>query len=187
MDEINRKVCFVNGKPVDAMYNNGAKIYGRNLLKDTTNYSSNWVWDVTPSIDGSQVPNILHYPKTTVSSGHPRIAQQIINDGILQPSTTYTASFYAKGTGTFIFYCYPSVGASKADNYTAIKLTSNFQLYTITFTTVSNLSGDKIFLLRHDFSSIVADQNTVEAYVYGMKFEKGSVATAWTPAVEDLK
>jgi hypothetical protein len=158
---------------------------GTNLLTGTTNYSSNWVWNVTPSIDNSQVPNILHYPKTTLSSGLSVIALQGINNGVLQPSTTYTASFYAKGTGTFIFYCFPSVGISYGDNHTVIKLTSNFQLYTITFTTVSNLSGNKSFLLRQDFSSIATDQNTVEAYVYGMKLEKGTVATDWCPNPAD--
>ncbi|MGJ3872118.1 collagen-like protein [Lactiplantibacillus plantarum] len=173
--------AFVN---LQTQVNNSA--VGTNLLLNTSDYSKNWSWDVTPSIDNSQVPNILHYPKNTISSGIKSIANQRINDGILQPSTTYTASFYAMGTGTLIFYCFPSVAVDSVDKHTLIKLSSNFQLYTITFTTVSDLSGTKNFLLRQDFSSTVTDQNTVEAYIYGPKLEKGSVATDWCPNPSEI-
>ncbi|KRN08946.1 reticulocyte binding protein [Liquorilactobacillus mali KCTC 3596 = DSM 20444] len=79
---------------------------GTNLLLNTSDYSDNWIWSVYPTIDKSQTPNILHYPSTTVSGSQTSdIVQQSIGT-ILQSSTTYTASFYAKGTGSFTFYCY---------------------------------------------------------------------------------
>ncbi|PKX53870.1 hypothetical protein BIS21_01825 [Lactiplantibacillus plantarum] len=152
---------------------------GTNLLVNTGDLSANWL--VTGTVDASRKPAVLHYPTTTlISSGSSLIANQQLNDGLLRPSTTYTASFYAKGTGTFIFYCFPDVGFTAGDNLTYIKLSSNFQLYTITFTTVSNLSGEKSFLLRQDYTPSDTDQNTVEAYVYGLKLEKGSLATDWS-------
>ncbi|WP_436649539.1 hypothetical protein, partial [Lactiplantibacillus plantarum] len=110
------------------------------------------------------------------------IANQQLNDGLLRPSTTYTASFYAKGIGTFIFYCYPGVAQGEhSDSRTEIKLTSEYKLYAITFTTFPDISGNKNFLLRQDHSPSATDQNSVEAYVYGFKLEKGSLATDWCP------
>ena len=174
---------------VQAQVNNSA--VGTNLLLNTSDYSNNWAWDVTPSIDTTQKPTVLHYPSTTITSGTSTIANQIIGT-ILQPSTTYTVSFYAKGSGSFRFFCYPGVVATASsvngivvssaspDCDTAIPLTSNYVRYTITFTTVSNMgSDDKNFLLRQDYNSSDPSFNTVEAYIYGMKLEKGSVATDW--------
>ncbi|MBU7554437.1 collagen-like protein [Pediococcus ethanolidurans] len=155
---------------------------GTNLLTNTGDLSANWTLDSRVIVDTSKTPAILHYPTITLTTSNPaNIALQQLNSGLLQPSTTYTASFYAKGTGTLVFYCYPKVGITASDNQTFIKLSSNFQLYTITFTTVSNLSGDKGLLIRQEYSSENTDQNTVEAYIYGFKLEKGSVATDWCP------
>ncbi|MFT0649610.1 phage tail protein [Lactiplantibacillus plantarum] len=157
---------------------------GTNLLTNTGDLSANW--SLGGTVDTSQNPAVLHYPKTTLTSSANDIANQQLNDRLLQPSTTYTASFYAKGTGTFIFYCYPGVSEGEhTDTFTLIKLTSDYKLYTVTFTTVSNLSGGKNFLLRQDYSPRNTDQNTVEAYVYGFKLEKGSVATDWCPSPLD--
>ncbi|WP_439419550.1 gp58-like family protein [Lactiplantibacillus plantarum] len=153
---------------------------GTNLLTNTSDLQANWTLDSRTIVDTSQTPAILHYPKTTLtSSGASIIANQQLNDGLLQPSTTYTASFYAKGTGTFRFYCYPGVAEGASDTITLIKLTSEYKLYTITFTTVSNLSGNKNLLLRQDYTPSDTDENTVEAYIYGLKLEKGSIATDW--------
>lgn len=153
---------------------------GTNLLTNTSDLKANWTLDSRTIVDTSQTPAILHYPKTTLtSSGASIIANQQLNDGLLQPSTTYTASFYAKGTGTFRFYCYPGVAEGASDTITLIKLTSEYKLYTITFTTVSNLSGNKNLLLRQDYTPSDTDENTVEAYIYGLKLEKGSIATDW--------
>lgn len=172
---------------VQTQVNNSA--VGTNLLLNTGDYASNWNWNVTPTIDTSQTPNILHYPSTTVSGSSISVIVQQGIGTILQPSTTYTASFYAKGTGNFNFYCYASVSATVTSNYgtwkgsndtsTTIPLTSSYRLYTVTFTTLSNISGSKSFLLRNDYNSSGGTSNTVEAYIYGLKLELGSVATPW--------
>ncbi|WP_087842882.1 hypothetical protein [Lactiplantibacillus plantarum] len=152
---------------------------GTNLLLNTGDLSDNW--SLNGTLDNSQKPAVLHRPMNSLISGISVIAQQSLNDGLLQSSTIYTASFYAKGTGTAIFYCYPNVTEGGGDNHTNIKLTSDYKLYTITFTTAPNISGSKSFLLRQEYSPSVTDQNTVEAYIYGFKLEKGSVATDWCP------
>lgn len=181
-----------------SQYTNGVKLNSNtgnpNLLLNTSDYSTNWWWDVSPNIDTSQKPAVLHYPSTTLTSGTSIIAEQDIGT-ILQPSTTYTVSFYAKGSGSFRFFCYPGVVATASsvngivvysaspDCDTAIPLTSSYVRYTITFTTLSNMGSDsKNFLLRQDSNSSDPSFNTVEAYVYGMKLEKGSVATPYSPA-----
>ncbi|MEK2460677.1 collagen-like protein [Lactiplantibacillus plantarum] len=158
---------------------------GTNMLMSTGNQSADWLLGPGVTIDTSQRPAVLHYPATTLtsSSSSSSIAQRQLNGGLLQPSTTYTASFYAKGTGTMMFYCFPSVSANEPypDTRANITLTSNYKLYTRTFTTYPNISGDKNFLIRQDYLPSETDQNTVEAYVYGFKLEKGSVATDWCP------
>lgn len=162
---------------------------GINLLTNTGGLNANWVLGSGVTVNTSQTPAVLHYPMTTLTSSYKTITLQQLNDGLLQPSTTYTASFYAKGTGTMLFYCYGNVSNGASDTRTLIKLTSEYKLYTITFTTVSDISGNKIFTLRQDYSplAIATDQNTVEAYIYGLKLEKGSLATDWSAAPEDVQ
>lgn len=181
-DAISSKVESSDFQTLQTQVNNSA--VGTNLLTNTSDLSANWGFNGT--VDTSQKPAVLHYPMNSLTSGNYVIAQQSLNDGLLQPSTTYTASFYAKGEGTFIFYCYPAVTNGGGDNHTNIKLTSDYKLYTITFTTAPDISGGENFLLRQDYSSSDPDQNTVEAYVYGFKLEKGSKATDWCPNPEDL-
>lgn len=153
-----------------------------NLLMNTGDLSANWDLGQKVTVDTSQKPAVLHYPKTTLtSSGDSLIAQRQLNDGLLQPSTTYSASFYAKGTGTMIFYCFPNVSEGDADTNTRITLTNAYKLYTITFTTLPSISGNKTFLLRQNYSPSKTNPNTVEAYVYGVKLEKGTTATDWCP------
>ncbi|WP_263853636.1 collagen-like triple helix repeat-containing protein [Companilactobacillus jidongensis] len=161
---------------------------GVNMLMNTGDFNDNWTLGQEVTVDASQKPAVLHYPMATLtSSSLSGIVIQQLNDGWLQSSTTYTASFYAKGTGTMIFYCFPNVSNSGGhDTHTNITLTSDYKLYTITFITIPNVSGNKTFTLRQDYSPSATDQNTVEAYVYGFKLEKGSVATDWTPAPEDI-
>ena len=79
------------------------------MLTNTGDLIANWSLFKT-NVDTSQNPAVLHYPMITLTSPSDSIiANQQLNDGLLQSSTTYTASFYAKGTGTFLFYCYPGV------------------------------------------------------------------------------
>lgn len=187
MPTINDRACVVNGTPVDKVFSNGRQVYGRNLLTNTGDLSDNWYLGPGFVVDTSRKPAVLHYPMKTITSSTSPITNQILNEGLLQPSTTYTASFYAKGTGTFIFYCYPNVSNGAADTRTLVKLTSDYELYTITFTTLPSISGRKNFLLRQDYSPVSNDQNTVEVYAYGFKLENNSVATPWTPAPEDIQ
>lgn len=179
------KLPYGESVPRDLDVKPNVPYIGTNLLKNTGDLSANWSFSFKGTVDTSQKPAILHDPMSLITSGNHLIAQQQLNDGLLQPSTTYTASFYAKGTGTFLFFCFPDVSEGASDTLTSIKLTSDYKLYTITFTTLPNISGNKNFLLRKDYSASNPDQNTLEAYVYGLKLEKGSVATPWSPAPED--
>ncbi|MFT8610279.1 MAG: gp58-like family protein [Liquorilactobacillus nagelii] len=152
---------------------------GNNILTGTLNWTD---WVVNGTIEQG-TPDIVHHSSTATTQNTDIVQYHLLN---LESSKTYTASFYAKGTGSFIFYCYPNVGFTAGDNRTVITLTDTFKRYTITFTTVSNLSGVKNFLLRNNVATLDGTSNTVEVWVYGCKVESGPHATDWCQNAAEL-
>lgn len=111
---------------------------------------------------------------------------------------TFTFSFYAKGNisqlVTFFYGEKGYVGVKEAinsqghsltsgDGNTILRITNEWQRYWVTWTLKE--TGDKnipkYILLRTDGSTIGQ-----EVYICGCKFEKGTKATDWTPAPEDM-
>ncbi|WP_461199373.1 carbohydrate binding domain-containing protein [Enterococcus sp. N249-2] len=111
------------------------------------------------------------------------VGQKTITE-LLEPSTTYTVSFVARGN-YMRTYVYPSVNAkvtgsqgqstSSADTAIDWTLSSDWQEYTYTFTTLSTLTGTKYLLFRLDNDSV----NT-NAEVARVKLEKSSSKTIYT-------
>lgn len=111
------------------------------------------------------------------------VGQKIITE-LLEPSTTYTVSFVARGN-LMRTYVYPSLNAkatgsqgqstTSADTPMDWTLSSNWQEYTYTFTTLPSLTGTKYLLFRLDNNSI--DTN---AEVARVKLEKSSSKTIYT-------
>lgn len=111
------------------------------------------------------------------------VGQKTITE-LLEPSTTYTVSFVARGN-YMRTYVYPSVNAKvtgsqgqstgSADAAMDWTLTSDWQEYTYTFTTLSTLTGTKYLLFRLDNDSV----NT-NAEVARVKLEKSSSKTIYT-------
>lgn len=111
----------------------------------------------------------------------------------LEPSTTYTFSFYAKGKGTVKTYIHPSLIDISSDNsYVDGKLTklygngeyswtltNEWVKHTYTFTTKSSITEDQYVLFRLPTGSSVD--------VCLPKLEKGSVATPWMPSFNEMK
>lgn len=63
MSTINGKVCVINGKPVDKVFSDGSKVYGRNLFTGTsdnpsTRTGSNWDISVIGTIGVYKTPKI---------------------------------------------------------------------------------------------------------------------------------
>ncbi|ARM67542.1 tail protein [Lactococcus phage AM11] len=103
-------------------------------------------------------------------------------------STTYTFSFYLKGSGTIRTHVYPSIidtssgnglvdgkviGLSPDGQYDW-NLTSEWVRHTYTFTTKSSMTENQNFLFR------LFTGNSVDICL--PKVEEGSIATPWTPS-----
>ena len=110
----------------------------------------------------------------------------------LEPSTTYTFSFYAKGKGTVKTYIHPSlidtssnsyadgkVIKSEADGSYTWTLTDEWVRHTYTFTANSSINEDKYVLFRLPTGSSVD--------ISLPKLEKGSTATPWMPSFSEAK
>lgn len=107
-----------------------------------------------------------------------------------EPNTEYTLSFYAKGSGTISSFFYPDVVASgkssegvtttSGDGLIQHALTADWKRYSITWKTKSDVSGVKNVLPMRAMGN-------ADCYICGIKFEKGNVATDWSPSPEEVK
>ena len=110
----------------------------------------------------------------------------------LEPSTTYTFSFYARGRGTVKTYIHPSLIdiSSKAfadgkainpngDGGYTWTLTNEWVRHTYTFTTKSSITEDQNVLFRLPTGSSVD--------ICAPKLEEGSTATPWMPLFSEVK
>lgn len=110
----------------------------------------------------------------------------------LEPSTTYTFSFYARGRGTVKTYIHPSLIdiSSKAfadgkaiqpnqDGGYTWTLTNEWVRHTYTFTSKSSITEDQYVLFRLPTGSSVD--------ICLPKLEKGSTATPWMPSFSEVK
>ena len=110
----------------------------------------------------------------------------------LEPSTTYTFSFYARGRGTVKTYIHPSLIdiSSKAfadgkainpngDGGYTWTLTNEWVRHTYTFTTKSSITEDQYVLFR------LPTGNSVDICL--PKLEKCSIATPWMPSAREMK
>ena len=107
----------------------------------------------------------------------------------LEPNTWYTLSFYAKGNGEINSFLYPDAVASgyNSSNYTTTSgdgniettYTNTWKRYWVTWKTSSSVSGTKSLLIARLSSGYV--------YIAAPKFEKGTMATDWSPHPEDFE
>lgn len=167
-------------------YVNGIEIGGRNLLDDTKDLNRYRDKILQDKIDGFSVIS----DEYSANSQYKDVCQWFsIN---IEPSTDYTLSFWAKGSGKITSFLYPDAVASGKSNKGAVTavpdghivhiLTQEYTKYIITWRTKSNISNPKnVIPVRFN------RQNTdCWINIYGFKFEKGNKATDWTPAPEDV-
>ena len=167
-------------------------IGGTNLVRGTANFSSGWTWDtkvatVTDIIDDF---NVYHSTSTGTNTSSTNYDIQFDNALTVLPGTEYTLSFWAKGSGTIYSHFFPSCVAhgvnsdgkttTAADGFISHTLKSDWERYWVTWKTLPTVSGLK--------SLIPCRQPAVfksEVWLYGVKLERGSVPTDWSPAPED--
>lgn len=179
MATINSKYCMVNGAPVEAMYKDGVKLYGRNLLTGTKSFSNTGDW-VSYNLWSKASYTYNEFDVMTTNLNWNGLSKYYYFD----TGKTYTFSLYAKytsGTGQSSFYqrlsTDPENGHSSAQIDVPTKnvqITSEWQRFSVTVT-VTAAGYVKPRLER-------TNNNTNELCVCGFKLEKGTTATPWTPA-----
>lgn len=159
---------------------NGLEIGGRNLLLGTKDFSSG-TYKSTNNFAFSNPINGFTVLKAKLPDGqqyYDPFSQSIT----YEPNTKYTLSFYAKadstcGIGSF-FYNIGNDG-KYVDGCTVTTLTTSWKRYSITWATGNVSRTANILPMR------LQGTGNTWCYMYGLKFEKGSKATDWTPAPED--
>lgn len=184
-NELSSKITSVEGKIPTS-------IGGTNLVRGTANFSSGWTWNtkvatVTDIIDDF---NVYHSTSTGTNTASNNYDIRFDNALTVLPGTEYTLSFGAKGSGTIYSHFFPSCVAhgvnsdgkttTAADGSITHTLKSDWERYWVTWKTLPTVSGLK--------SLIPCRQPAVfksEVWLYGVKLERGSVPTDWSPAPED--
>ncbi|MEZ7280413.1 phage head spike fiber domain-containing protein [Limosilactobacillus fermentum] len=176
MPTINGKACVVNGTPVDKVFSNGKQVYGRNLYTDTHNFDNPASWfsysswtKTTDTYNGLAVMQI-----TQDWSG---ICQYIqVKKGDVLTYSVYAQNTSGIGKSTIYWTFASSATANPVSN--VVTITDSWQR--VSGTVVATSDG----YLRPRLER--SNNNTSTLQIAGIKLEKGSVATPWTPAPEDV-
>ena len=177
MPTINGKACVVNGTPVDKVFSNGRQVYGRNLYVDTKDFNNLGVWtNWSNSYKTGEKFNGLTVMGMKVDWGGLGQIKQVAK------GETYTFSVYARyqsGTGKSVVFSIPinSTVTFVIDHF-QFSLNETWQRISATFTVLSDGVAD-ISLAR-------TNENTNTLLTAGPKLEKGTIATPWSPAPEDV-
>lgn len=179
MADITHGTWIKDGKAIDAVYQGGVKVYGRNLLTGTRDWQGEWRnlsrWPVPAGEETYTGLTVRSFSTSWWALGQYYDAK---------PNTTYTFSFYAKTSeaGNFlgIFFLDKEDWSSPVISvpvYAHKAITTEWQRYSVPFTTKS---GGKIL------PSVCSTEDGIAIYAAGYKLEEGSVATPWTLAPEDV-
>lgn len=162
MATINGKALVKDGKPLDKVFSNGMKVYGRNLISGS--YSSSWSFAANNgatinkvTMDGGEV--VLHVIGINATSGFYAGLNR-------QTSGIYTISVGVKGTGKVEQLGWEGIsgaGMTPTSNWQRVSRTALFD------------GKAHAFVLY----------GTMDVYVRLLKVERGTIATPWTPAPED--
>jgi|GEM_PF-4104878 hypothetical protein len=162
MPTINGKACVVDGKPVDKVYSNGAKIYGRNLLTGTSNTQ-----DYTISRNGwvnfSQSSNGM---STSISG---------------TPGASYTYSAIVK-SATFGFS--PKIQFYDINKKPIKTITDPNKPDTGLRYVTGIAPADTAFIIACMILNNPTDSQTV--VFNSEKLEQNATASPWSPAPEDV-
>ena len=183
MTTINGRACVANGAPVDKVFSNGRRVYGRNLYTDTQNFDNLASWQAlrwwTKTADTYKGLAVM---QTTANwTG----ASQYIQ---VKKGDVLTYSVYAKNTsGTGTSQISWQLDSPTEGSYSTATVNPKFNTVTITdsWQRVSGtITATSDGYLRPRLERTPNNTNTLQ--IAGIKVEKGSVATPWTPASEDV-
>jgi len=161
MPTINGRACVANGTPVDKVFSDGKQVYGRNLLPDTNNtlttVTNSTGWSITPSFNAPQK--------------------------VLEANQTYTISYYLEPVAHDVCVCMNTPTRGNIFGTTVTAGSKGISTLTITLKQedAKLVSG---LLCWATFTNEQTDRSTVS--YKGFKFEKGAIATPYSPAPEDF-
>lgn len=176
MADITHGTWIKDGKAVDAAYQGGTKVYGRNLYIDTRDFNNPSAWNNFGIWSKSgEIYNGMTVMSTT-NDWNGLFQGQDVKKG-----ETYTFSVYARynsGTGKSNIYPSPANVRYTDPGSMTYSLNETWQRIYITF--VITVNGNIQPRLER------TNDNTNTLLIAGPKLERGSVATPWTPAPEDV-
>ena len=157
---------------------NNLTIGGRNLLLHTKDWSSNW--------NGNHADNGTYLGfKVRRSTTDDDFALQNVNDRFFEPNTDYVLSFYARAQENLVIICYWYPQYNASDTYVDLNknvhITTQWKRYSIQWHTEVRQSNSNI-LFR-----VPNSHSTRWVEICGVKLEKGTKPTDWSPAPEDLQ
>ena len=151
------------------------KVSGRNLFKDSTGLAGSWTKQNGSVSDGVVTLN-------AVTSGECRLYQMPANGyWEWEPDTEYVISVDAKGSASGGYIVFNAVGAKTGD-FGSTAVTTAWKRYSIPFRSASTVDTGSMSIFRSNASS-----SGVTIQLRYPKLEKGTVATEWTPAPEDIQ
>ncbi|MEK1388924.1 hypothetical protein HCZ95_09425 [Limosilactobacillus fermentum] len=169
MSTINGRACIVNGVAVDKVYSNGRQVYGRNLLSGTSGglqtkqFTNAWNTD-TQATNGNYKIKLTKGETYTYRAWLDNANSNINSSDHAFVNVRFTpigGTNYNLGNGTFI--------EKGETGYSTLVFTPSEDGY----------AGFAPFAY--------GEPQTFLAGWKEEKLEKGSVATPWTPAPEDIK
>lgn len=193
MANITHGTWIKDGKAVDAVYQNGRQVYGRNLLINTSISSTNGRTAMpggSASIDGVYSRTDSYEQVTTPSNDIELYYRFMVPDTNnlygLTPGETYTLSGSGSHTsGELRFRAQYGTGSdwnsnSSSDLEIPVSDGSVFTPFSYTFTVPAGTTGVFFSLQNYDYAtdSLFRFKN--------MKLEQGTTAIPWSPAPEDV-
>jgi len=168
MADITHGTWIKDGKAVDKVFSDGRQVYGRNLIKGS--YDSSW-----GGITGNSGGTIQ---KVTMDSGE--VALHVIGTSDISgfysffnfpTSGNYVISVDVKGTGKVGRLGWEN--GAEPDQLAGMNPTSDWQRVSRTISFNGKAYAFDLY-------------GTMDVYVRFFKLEKGTIATPWTPAPEDV-
>jgi len=193
MADITHGTWIKDGKAVDAVYQSGVKVYGRNLLTGTSGpfvmgYGiPNTTWDETNQVSGISLPVTAKDAEVLPQgTGFPYT---------WMPGVTYTQSIYistdAPLTGTPISFTWftDKYGHDTRGVDNLVKVSINVYRAISTYTWPSSNSPANGRYRNADLSNLTEVFDFTKGtflQFYKPKLEPGTTATPWSPAPEDV-
>ena len=176
---------------------NDLTIGGTNLLPNTKTFKDWGLGGGTLQTNGYNGFTVRYKKYTATSGGNNLLDLHLGNILAIEPNTDYTLSFWIKGTGSFYSYIYPTaiVKVINCDGATwavstpgdggirnTVTNSNSWRRFWITFTSGANVSGNKNVIVARQCDQL----GNSELYICGVKLEKGSKASDWSPAPQDI-